>query len=352
MKADKLILGNIYSMDGCIEPLRAMTIKDGLIQYVGNEKIARKLCDENTEVLDFGDNYIYPGFIDSHLHGLTAASRITYFADLTSGEYMTDYVKIMKDFMEKNLENHFFYGAGWREIDCKPTAAMLDAICPDKVMVLNSVDGHSVWLNSKAMEKFGVDTNMAEKWGPNIVRVNEDGTPTGYITEGPVNDITAKITLMDKEESKYALLKWQEFALSLGITAYYEAGAIEYTLQLYSELIQEGKWKIRVYCGYYIDENEPDYVAKVREAKEMADKYNCEYLQIIGVKIFMDGVVEGHTAWTIEEYDDMPGYTGVKRCSDFDRVVELYREAEKLGFNQLPQEFSRFYKRRDELGTF
>ena len=333
MKADKLVLGNIITLDQRWPVFKALTVKDGLIQYVGSEEMARKLCDEDTKVLDYGENYVYPGMIEAHCHGALAGSRLAYFADLTSGETMDDYLAILKDYIAANPDSAFYYGAGWRETDQAPCAAMLDAICPEKPIALNSVDGHSIWFNTKGMEKFGINREAAVEWGTDIIRVYDNGEPTGYISEGPTIAITVQMNKFSDEEVKYAMLRWQEFALSLGITAYYEAGVNEHHLRLLSELIKEGKWKLREYAGYMIDEHEADYTAKVREAKAMAEKYNCEYLQIIGVKIFMDGVIEAHTGWTIEPYNDREGYTGVKRFCDFDRVCELYREAEKLGLN-------------------
>ena len=333
MKAEKLILGNIITLDQRWPVLKALTVKDGLVQYVGTEEMARKLCDEHTEVMDYGDNYVYPGFIEAHCHGGLAGTRLAYFADLTAGTSTAGYVEILKDYIERHPDNAFYYGAGWREIDRKPTAAMLDEICPDKPIALNSVDGHSIWFNTKGMEKFGINKEAVKKWGTDIIRVNPDGTPTGYISEGPVIAILVKMNSLSDDEVKFALMKWHDFALSLGYTAFYEAGVNEHHLKMVSELIREGKWKLREYAGYMIDEHEPDYRAKVREAKAMADKYNNEYLQVIGVKIFMDGVVEAHTAWTIDSYCDREGYTGVKRFCDFERVCDLYREAEKLGLN-------------------
>lgn len=333
MKADKLVIGNIVTLDPRYSVMEAMTIKDGLVQYVGSLAMAKKLCDENTEIMDYSNNYVYPGFIEAHMHGILAGPRLAFFADLTQGNSMAEYLEILKKYMEEHPDNPFYYGAGWGEKDKIPTAADLDAICPDKPMVLNSFDGHSIWMNTKGMEKFGVDKEAAAYWGTDIIRIYEDGTPTGYISEGPVNEITTQMNIMDMEEIKKAMLVWQERALSLGFTSYYEAGSIEYTLKVYKELIDEGKWKIRVYTGILIDEHEEDYVEKVRWAKEMADKYNCEYLQVIGVKIFMDGVVEAHTAWMIDSYKDKPDYYGVKRFCDYDRVVELFKEASRLGMN-------------------
>ena len=328
MKADKLILGNIYTLDARYPMLKALTVKDGLVQYVGSPEIARQLCDEHTEVLDFGDNYIYPGIIEAHCHGSIAGTRLAFFADLTPGKTMQEYVDIVNDFIKANPDSDAYYGA-----DCKPTFEMLDAICLDKPIALNSFDGHSYWFNTKGMEKFGINADAVKEWGTDIIRVKEDGTPTGYISEGPYVEITKKINILDNAQLKVAYLKWQEFALSIGLTACYEAGVAEEFLQIVTELIQEGKWKLRVYAGWIVDERSEDYIADVHKAKEMADKYNCEYLQIIGVKIFMDGVVEAHTAWMQEEYADKKDYTGVKRFCDLDRTVELYKECAKLGLN-------------------
>ena len=333
VKADRLILGHIVTLDARYPILEALTVKDGLVQYVGTEEMARKLCDEHTIVMDYGENYIYPGVVESHCHGALAGPRLAYFADLTPGNTMQEYVDIVKRFIDANPDFDAYYGAGWGEKDGQPTAAMLDAICPDKPIALNSFDGHSYWFNTKGMEKFGINADAVKEWGTDIIRVNADGTPTGYISEGPSTNITNQINTLDKAKAKVAYLKWQEFAFSLGMTACYEAGVAEPFLEAIAELIQEGKWKLRVYAGWYIDERAEDYIAEVHKAKEMADKYNCEYLQIIGVKIFMDGVVEAHTAWMIDDYTDRAGYTGVERFNDYDRTVALYEECAKLGLN-------------------
>ncbi|MDO4489136.1 MAG: amidohydrolase [Eubacteriales bacterium] len=326
-------MGNIVTLDLRNATLRALTVKDGLIQYVGTEEMARKLCDENTEVIDFGDNYIYPGFMDAHCHGSLAGPRLAYLANLQVGNNYEDYFAIMKDFMAKNPDNESYLGAGWMVFGSEPNAAMLDEICPDKPMVLNSSDGHTIWVNTLAMKKFGIDKEFAKKWGPGMVHVYEDGTPTGYVSEAPGMAIMQQAMEFTKEELKAALLKWQDFALSLGFTGYYEAGANEKLLNLYDELDKEGKWKLRTYCGYIMNELSDDYIADVHKAKEMAEKYNSEHLKVIGVKLFMDGVLEAKTAWLLEDYENDPGNTGVKRFCDHDRVVELYKECAKLGLN-------------------
>ena len=333
MKASKLVLGNIVTLDPRNPILEAMTIADGKIQYVGSLAIAKQLCDDRTEIMDYTGKYIYPGFIDGHCHGTMAGPRLAYYADLTGGQSAEDYLAIMKTFIAEHPDSKFYYGAGWNSALCSPTAAMLDELCEDKVVSLNSFDGHSLWMNTAGMKEFGINAAAAEAWGTDIVHVYEDGTPTGFVSEGPCNNILRRMSALDKESLKKAALVWQDFALSQGMTAYYEAGATDHYMEVIDELIREGKWKLRTYCGYMMDEKSEDYAADVRRAREAADKFNCEYQKVIGVKIFMDGVVEAHTAWMLDDYLDQPGYSGVKRFCDLERVVDLYVEAEKQGLN-------------------
>lgn len=329
-----LVIGNVITMDQRFPSLEALVAENGIIKYIGNRHYAEKLCDKDTVVLDYGNNYIYPGFIEGHCHGTNAALRLKITVDLTPGTKMNDYLEIMKKHMIENPDKERYVGAGWEVREKEPTKEMLDEICPDKPMALNSTDGHSLWMNTKALEYYGIDENSVKKWGTSIIRVGKDGKPTGYISEGPTIELTRKINKIPKEDIEAAMLVWQEYALSMGITSYYDAGIMdEDNIIIYNDLIKSGKWKIRVYGGWYIDENSPDIIADVKKAKEMADKYNNEYFQIIGIKIFMDGVVEAETAWLTEDYANHPGHKGIKRFHDFDKTVELYKEANKYGFN-------------------
>ena len=335
MKADKLFLGNIVTMDERNldsmkqKIFKALTVKDGLVQYVGTEEMARKLCDENTEIHDYGDASIYPGMIEAHCHPEMAGLRLSANADLSDGESIDDYLEIMKDYIARNPEEEIYYGAGWIERDVKPDREMLDGICPDKPVLLNSIDGHSLWMNSIACEKYNINKETAKEWGSDICRVNPDGTPTGYISEGPVQDILSS-RKTDESQNIKALLAWQEFAFSKGFTACVHTGIFPQEYDTVSELAKNGKLKLRTYAYEVFDENEPDYDAKLESIKKSSEKYSGEYFKIIGAKVFMDGVVEAHTAWMLEDYLDAPG-TGVKRMCDEQKFTKLLVDAANMG---------------------
>lgn len=337
MKADKLYLGNVITMADHKQRAEAIAVKDGLIQYVGSEKIARSLCDENTEVIDLGDNYIYPGFLEAHCHPLGAGASVDHDAvlSLSDGKTLQDYVKLLDEFVKTHPGKSIYSGQGFVEADEKPYAALLDAVCPDVPVILSTADGHSMWLNTKSMEKFGIDRKAAETFGTDLVRVDADGNPTGYISETPVFMIRKK-GLMDPKDEKKFLMNCQNFFFSKGYTGVYDAGIelIEKNgTAPYKEVLADKNFKLRTYAGSLIDEFCEDIPAAVEHITELQKEMNQEYFKIIGVKTFSDGVVEAHTGYLLDDYNDQPGYRGAQRLTDHDKLVQLYIAASNANMN-------------------
>ena len=162
-----LILGNIVTMDEKRPFAKAALAKDGVFVFIGSVEDAKKLADADAEVLDYGENFIYPGFLESHTHGYLAGNRLIGQANLAQVR-MTDYDRyreIIKEFIEKNPRRTFYMAAGWMEDEQYVSKAYLDGICPDKPLIMHSSGGHSMLLNTKALEMFGVDAAYAKKYG-------------------------------------------------------------------------------------------------------------------------------------------------------------------------------------------
>ena len=334
IKADSIIYGKIITLDTDKLVVDAMVVKDKRIVYLGSKEIAETMRGENTEILDYGDNVIYPGFMDAHTHGPMAGERLALQADLADRHCMQDYIDIMAQYVKDNPDKKVYLGSGWDKFE-EPTAAMLDAICPDKPMALRTSDGHSMWLNTAALKDCGIDKEYAKEMGAGQVHVDDEGNPTGLICELPVNKVSGHyaVTL---EDMKQALLAWQEFAFSQGITAVGEALLDLYpcAADAYKELINEGKWKLRTYAypaNMDIAYTRPeDCGARI---KEMAEEYDSEYLKIVGQKIVLDGVVEAHTAAMLDEYDDQPGYYGELNIKDEEKLKKLVASVNEAGFS-------------------
>lgn len=341
--ADKLVIGKIITMVPNASTAEAITIKNGKVQYVGSLTEARKHCDDKTVVENYGKNSIYPGFLEGHLHGIEVAGRLDQCdlatLDVKPSTTMEDFVNAMAQYVNDNPRRSIYKGAGWSvRRDVLPTRQMLDTICPKVPMVLSSVDGHSMWLNTVALKKFKYDDPAnIEKFGTDCIRLESGGFPTGYVSEGAM-ELARPALALTKDEYKKNLLKWQDMAFSYGITGVVEAAiSIEDApvQEAFMELAKEGKWKLRTYAMEninYTTDNEKFY-GDLNKILDHTRQYKNEYFRVYGVKIFIDGVVEAHTAWLIDPYADDPTYYGKKNYPEPTRVADAVAFANRNGIN-------------------
>ena len=333
-----LILGNIITMDERRPFARAALVKGGTFAFIGDEGEARRLACEDATVLDYGDNFVYPGFLESHSHGYLAGERAIGQADLTQAGLTTDYAKyreIIRAFIEQNPDREMYMASGWNENEEKVTKAYLDEICADKPLIMNTAGGHSMLLNTKALEWAGIDREYARRFSPDEVHVDENGDPNGYICEAPVFEVMPKVP-KTLEDAKRYLLAWQDIAFKNGYTAVADAGVeIVYPMatRAYYELEQEGRLKMRTFAYLKVAENAEDPRAEVARACAERARYSNEYFHVVGIKTFLDGVIEAHTGWQLADYLDQPGYHGLERFNDRDKMVELIVAADAEGLS-------------------
>lgn len=331
-----LILGNIITMDEKRPFAKAAIAKDGVFAYIGDAEVAKELANADAQVLDYGENFIYPGFLEGHAHGCFAGYRAVGQANLTPVG-VCDYAKyreIISEFIGKNPQREIYMAAGWLPSEEYITKSYLDEICPDKPLIMNSADAHSCLLNTKALEWAGVDAEYAKKYGYDLVHVDENGEPDGYLCEGPAFAVIHEVPVT-VEEAKTYILAWQDFALAHGLTATAFAGDdLRFPeAEAYHELEEEGLLKLRTYANVIIPDNAEDPKAEIAGIAAARAKYSNEYYNIIGAKVLLDGVIEAHTGWMLEDYFDQPGYHGSERFNDHDKMVELITEANREGLS-------------------
>ena len=123
-----IILGNIITVDEKRPFAKAAVVKNGVFSYIGSVEEAKKLVGADAKVLDYGNNYIYPGFLESHCHGHLAGYRAIGQANLMAAG-LTNYPKyceIIKEFIAKNPQRQFYLASGWMENEEYVSKAFLD----------------------------------------------------------------------------------------------------------------------------------------------------------------------------------------------------------------------------------
>lgn len=328
----KLLLGKIITVEDSMPKAEAVIVNDGIIEYVGTKEKALELIDANTETLDYKDNYIYPGFIESHCHGFFAGYRSIGQIDLTTciGDYST-YVPVIKEYIKNNPGKDLYIAYGWNEVFGEIDHQFLDDICTDSVLILNTAGGHSCLLNKKGMEKYDITEELVKKHGTKLVHAYENGKPTGYVCEEVAVNLLSSLPI-DFEDAKKYILDWQKTALSKGYTACCDAGAeliYKGANKAYHELEKENKLTLRTISFSLVADNVADPKKAIEDIVKLKEENDGEYFKTIGGKAFLDGVGEARTSWTVDEYADEKGYYGVQRFSDETKMVELISEASK-----------------------
>jgi hypothetical protein len=171
------------------------------------------------------------------------------------------------------------------------------------------MDGHSAWVNTRALQMAGIGRDTPDPPGGLIVRNPVTGEATGTLREWSAMDLVESL-LPKPSVGDLVTAGWafQEMAARLGIVSVHEAMAGENELAAYGELEQRSELGLRVQAAMLCEP--PGDPARIAALGEMRRAFRSRLVTPGTVKIFLDGVVEGHTAGLLEPYADRPGFKG------------------------------------------
>ena len=140
--------------------------------------------DLSTKVIDLAGRMLMPGFVGSHIHPFVGAF-MTSGVDLqlpTRADALAAIASYAKAHTTGPIR-----GFGWR-VDMfppeGPTRDMLDSAIPDRPAFFFAIDGHSLWVNSKALEIARIDARTPDPIPDFSFFVRDKtGKPTGYVLE-------------------------------------------------------------------------------------------------------------------------------------------------------------------------
>lgn len=312
--------GAVEQIDGTEEGPTAVVIQDGKIVFVGDDEGALEYKTDDAELIDAGGNTIMPSMTEAHMHFYTGISA-KYEIDLADIIEIEDMQAVIREFVENDPELEEYVGTGWQVSSFEngsPTKDILDEVCPDKPMMLQEVDGHAYWVNSKALEVLGIDKEYAKEYNDNYIQnggrivVDADGEPTGHLKEAAGDLVTPLRPVYSVEQIKEAMLEQQDWLASLGFTSFFDAGVLNmgpetadnyYTAM--SELAKEGKLNVRVHSSFWVQPYDFD---NFEDCKEYIDEWlikadelsETEYFKVNTIKMMADQVLEEATAYMSE----------------------------------------------------
>ena len=189
---------------------------------------------------------------------------------------------------------------------------MIDDVCAGKPAWLFSYDVHTVWLNSEGLRRWNASPEQPElPFG--VAEVDRDGQLTGWVHDFAVMGIhprgqqaLERVLPGYHIDAQYGRLVTNlRDAIRYGITTIVEPQNGLGDVALFERAQAAGELRSRLIAAIIFTPHcSPDVLDEVAKAKA---EYNGNRLTLGPVKLYIDDVVEPHTAAMLAPYCNHPG---------------------------------------------
>lgn len=328
MQQPDLILYNarVYTMDPRAPTASGLAVQGDRIVALEQENAWRGATSAAGQALDLGGRVVIPGLIDAHLHFIEYSLRL-------------DRVSIYELPLDETLRRigrqagqappgTWIRGGGWNcslwEGGAFPTRQILDRVVPDHPAALSSKDGHSLWINTRAMELAGLNAQTPDVPGGSIHR-DAAGAPTGLLQEQAMDLVYRIIPRPTVQEMQAACERGLGYACRVGLTGVHNCEGAA-SLAVMQELKRLGRLTLRVLA--HIPEEGLEEAIKLG----LRDGFGDEWVRVRGVKAFSDGSLGSRSAWMLAPYEGTAANVGVPTTTP-PAMRELVRRANGAGLS-------------------
>ena len=293
----------VYTVNAQQPWAEAVAIQGERILLVGSAKDVLKRRGSTTKVIDAGGRLLLPGFEDSHVHFVSGSLSLAK-VDLAGTKTVEEIQARIRQFAQEHSEAGWVQGRGWMYSAFPgnmPHKKYLDEIVPDRPAIMTCADGHTSWVNSKALALAGIDRRTPDPVNGKIVR-DENGNPTGALLEAADAPFEKIIPQPTPEETLAALREGLREAARVGIVRVHGMGGEFEALDLLDKIRKEGNLTVRFSVTMWV--SPPGLSADDWKAYEDARlKYNDEWIALGGMKLMLDGVIDSGTGAMLDPYE-------------------------------------------------
>ena len=323
--------GNIYTMDAAQPRAQAIAIDgtSGSILAVGSNDEVRRLGGQFAEMVDLRGQTVLPGFIDAHIHLVSAAYRAHYI-DAISCQSEDEVALLVRERVAQTPPGRWILGGQWDKNlwpgQHFPTRASLDAVAPLNPVALWSKDGHLLWVNSLALQRANITAETPDPTNGAILR-DGSGEPTGILQEHAATNMVYSVidNASDPALTRLLVERMIRELQKSGITTIHDIEDLE-TLYLFQQLRAEGQLGVRVEMIL------PRKKLPLIQEQGLQSLFVDDMLRLGGIKIFADGTLGSQTAAMLEGFEGNPHNLGILTLSE-EEMNETVRTAAKLGLS-------------------
>ena len=336
--AELVISGaTVETMTGRSTDADSVAVRGGRIVAVGVRRHIEALAGPATRTIALGGETLLPGFQDAHVHPIHGglAAGLCALHDLGDARAYPDRIAA---YAAAHPDREWINGSGWAMSAFpggNPGRAALDAVVPDRPVFLASRDGHSAWVNSRALELAGITAANPDPVDGRIER-DASGEPAGTLHEGAANLVEVLIPAPTADDLDAALAEAQRYLHSLGITAWQDAWVRAAELAAYRRAVAEERLTMRVVAAQLWENGRGlEQIAGLLHERETPVAASTDRFRNDSVKFFVDGIIENGTALLTEPYLDLDGKPTTNRGIPMippDELRDAVSELDRLGF--------------------
>jgi predicted amidohydrolase YtcJ len=287
----------------------AIAVSGDRIAAVGSsaeiQKLAAGGANRAVRIVDARGGLVLPGFFDSHIHFIDGGHTLAS-VQLRDAKTPAEFIARIKAFAATAGSGAWITGGNWDHENWGgelPRRDWIDSVTPQNPVWINRLDGHMSLASSRALELAGVTRATADVEGGVIVR-DQRGDPTGILKDNAKALVNRVVPPVPDEVDDRALDAAMSYAAALGITSIYNMGTW-HQLDVFRRAHQAGRLRTRISAAVPLST-----WSRLRD-EVTARGRGDEWLQIGGLKAYVDGSLGSRTAAMLQPYADAPDETGV-----------------------------------------
>ncbi len=336
--------GKIYTVNSGQVWADAMYIKDGIIEFVGDNDSAKEMAADGAAMIDLEGGFIMPGIHDVHLHPLEAATDNFQFIVDDSVTDPEEYANDVANAIQENPGNDWLLGWGhWIDVPLEATRSpkeIFDDVAPDRPVAIMEQTSHSLWCNSKALELMGIDNNTPNPPGGVIMR-EADGEANGILIDNAGNLLLDLALAPTPERAQNDYDGLINFALpelaKNGITSICDARTYwkREHQETWKRIAEKDKLTVRANLGLWAYPTEED-ASQLSTLKSLYAFDKNSLLKINQIKLYSDGIIHNTTSAMHDDYDidyfELATNNGLNYFTE-ERIADYISELESTGFD-------------------
>lgn len=293
----------------------AVAVDADRIVYVGDSAGAEALAGTDTVIHDLAGRMLLPGFIDTHMHPIAGGAFAKALSLDTFGT-VEEWIDAIERYAEDNPGQPLIFGYGFLASTFGPggpTRQMIDAVVPDRPVLIMDEGMHGAWANTKTLEILNITRDTRDPVpGFSYYKRDANGDATGYLLEGTAGAAMRDLDAITEDVIVEGTAHVIDVLNRYGVTSVFDAGAIGYEEALprvLERLERSGDMTVRI-VGSYRPRGPEELPHAIERTKAWAEQLEGRRYHYRMLKLMDDGTVEGRTAAMFEDYQGEPGNSG------------------------------------------